>query len=127
MEESSVIPRVFFMTLGKTISELRKRKQYRQSDLAEKLGIHQTLVARWENDKTRPRRKTLEKLANALDVSVQSLLASGFERLPEALDDPEMTGLLQNLPRLNQAQREALKTFLRDMLKLSELEAVLRK
>lgn len=115
------------MTLGKTISELRKRKQYRQSDLAEKLGIHQTLVARWENDKTRPRRKTLEKLAEALEVSVQSLLASGFERLPEALDDPEMTELLQNLPRLSQAQREALKTFLRDMLKLSELEAVLRK
>lgn len=115
------------MSLGKAISEFRKRKQYRQSDLAEKLGIHQTLVARWENNKTRPRRKTLERLAEALDVPVQSLLASGFERLPEALDDPELTDMLQSLPRLSQPQRDALKTFLRDMLKLSELEAVLRK
>lgn len=122
-----MIQGLFFMSLGKAISEFRKRKQYRQSDLAEKLGIHQTLVARWENDKTRPRRKTLERLAEALEIPVQSLLASGFERLPEALDDPELTDMLQNLPRLSQPQRDALKTFLRDMLKLSELQAVLRK
>lgn len=122
-----MIQSLLTMSLGKAISELRKRKQYRQADLAEKLGIHQTLVARWENDKTRPRRKTLEKLANALDVPVESLLASGFERLPEALDDPELTELLQDLPKLTPPQREALKTFLRDMLKLSELQAVLRR
>jgi transcriptional regulator with XRE-family HTH domain len=118
---------MFSMSLGKAICELRKRKQYRQTDLAEKLGIHQTLVARWENDKTRPRRKTLERLAEALEVPVESLLVSGFERLPEALDDSELTELLQKLPQLSIQQREALKTFLRDMLKLSELEAVLRK
>lgn len=115
------------MSLGKTICELRKKKHYRQSDLAAKLGIHQTLVARWESDKTRPRRKTLEKLAEALEVPVESLLQKGFEKLPEALEDPELAQLLQSLPRLTAQQKDALKTFLRDMLKLSELEAILRK
>ena len=122
-----MIQRWYILSLGKTICELRKQKQYRQADLADRLGIHQTLVARWDSDKTRPRRKTLERLAEALDVPVQKLLEQHFERLPEALEDPELTHLLQNLPRLSSPQREALKTFLRDMLKLSELEAVLRK
>lgn len=120
-------PRLLLMSLGKAISEFRKRKHYRQTDLADKLGIHQTLVARWENGKTRPRRKTLERLAEALEVSVDSLLQSDFERLPETLDDPELTELIQNLPKLSSAQREALKVFLRDLVKLSELEAVMRR
>ena len=115
------------MSLGKTISELRKKKQFKQSELAEKLGIHQTPVTRWETDKVRPRRKTLEKLAEVLGVPIEELAIADLNRLPSTLNDPELAELMQNIPKLGEPQRVALKTFLRDMLKLTELQTVLKR
>ena len=43
------------------------------------------------------------------------------------VDDQELVDLLQQIPRLGDSQRNALKTVLRDMLKLSELESVLKR
>lgn len=43
-----------------------------------------------------------ERLAEALEVSVDSLLQSDFERLPETLDDPELMELIQNVPKLSE-------------------------
>ncbi|MFQ5717851.1 MAG: helix-turn-helix domain-containing protein [Nitrospinales bacterium] len=44
-----------------------------QLEVAEKAGITQAALSQLENPKARPRKATLEKLAHALDLSVEQL------------------------------------------------------
>ncbi len=45
-----------------------------QKQLSEKLGINQTNISDWENDKSRPEYENLIKLADIFDVSLDDLL-----------------------------------------------------
>ena len=113
------------MTLGKTIAQIRKQKQFNQAQIAEKLGVNQSLIARWESDRTRPRQKTLERLALALGVEPSVLKST--TPISYEINDPELVNLLHELPKLGPHQRNVLKLLLQDLIKLSELEAVLNK
>lgn len=59
---------------GETIVLLRKEKGMTQKDLADKLGVTDKVVSRWETGKNYPDIETLKKLAEVLDVSVNELL-----------------------------------------------------
>src|ERR1700744_2202089 len=61
------------MSLGSHIAMLRKKKGLTQTDLAAQLNAHQSIVNRWERGHVKPRRSTLERLAEVLDVSVEEL------------------------------------------------------
>ena len=54
---------------GERLKELRKQKGLSQKELAKKLGITQQGVSSLEKLEDPPKVKTLEKLANVLDVS----------------------------------------------------------
>lgn len=54
----------------------RAWREYRgltQAEVAEKAGISQAALSQLESPKARPRKATLEKLAHALDLSVEQL------------------------------------------------------
>lgn len=114
------------MSLGKTIIRLRMQKQWKQKDLAEKLGIHQRNLVRWENDQARPRAGALQRLADVLEVTVQEL-ERGDGHAARLAQDPELTEMLQQFLELEPAQRDALKLVLRDMLTLRRLESTFRR
>ena len=57
------------MTAGSLISEARKRGGLTQADLADRLGSHQSVVARWETGRTNPDFSTVQRV----------LRAAGFE------------------------------------------------
>ena len=59
---------------GNFISTLRKEKGLTQLELAQKLAVTDKAVSRWETAKNYPDIETLEKLADALDVSISELL-----------------------------------------------------
>ena len=61
-------------TLGMRISEYRKRKGYKQDELAEKLGVSAQAISKWENDVSCPDIMLLTSLADALGVSLDDLL-----------------------------------------------------
>ena len=62
-----------------TFKELIKRKGYTQEQLAEKLGVDQSTISGWQNGIRTPRTKQLPLIAQALGVSVSTLLKS-FEQ-----------------------------------------------
>lgn len=62
------------MTIGTNIKKYRKRMGLTQDELGKKLGIKQQTIAMYENDKTNIKHVTLEKIANALNVSISDLL-----------------------------------------------------
>ena len=59
---------------GRLIQELRKEKEMTQMSLADKLGVTDRAVSKWERGKSFPDVSMLRPLAEVLDVSVSELL-----------------------------------------------------
>lgn len=60
--------------IGKWIALLRKEKRMTQEQLAERLGVSNRSVSRWENGRCMPDFSLLWDIADELDVSVSELL-----------------------------------------------------
>lgn len=65
--------------IGENIREIRKLKGMTQKELGNKLGISQSAINQFENNKTAPKLQTIEKLAIALEVSMHDILKRGAE------------------------------------------------
>lgn len=59
--------------IGNKVKEYRENKNLTQSELAEKSGLRQPQISRLEAGVHSPSFKTLQKLANALDIAVGDL------------------------------------------------------
>ena len=64
------------------LKELRKMRRFSQHALAERLGISQQAVGKWETGKSTPDPATLREIADIFEVSVDLLL--GRELIPPA-------------------------------------------
>lgn len=62
-------------TFGSMVAELRKEKGMTQADLAEKMGITDKAVSKWERDLSYPDIASIPRLAEILGVSVDELLS----------------------------------------------------
>lgn len=106
------------MTFGGRLKQARARKQFTQSQVAEKLGIDFTTISKYENDRSQPDYDTLLRLAGLYEVSVDWLLSGELyqERRknrivingqPEELTDEEAMHLRDSLEmyRLLKAKR----------------------
>ena len=60
--------------IGKFISECRKEKGYTQVKLAEKLGITNRAVSKWETGKSLPDASVMIELCELLGINVNELL-----------------------------------------------------
>lgn len=76
------------MTTGARIKEARKAAGMTQAELANRLGVSQAMVAQYESDSRKPKHKTLQKIAEALETSVFSLME---------FDETELSSFVQNL------------------------------
>ena len=76
-------------TLGTRIAALRREKEWKQDELAEKLGVSPQAVSKWENDQTCPDISILPLLAQILGVSVDELLSGKKEETPTVRILPE--------------------------------------
>lgn len=61
-------------TLGMMIAQLRKQKGMTQLELAEKMGVTDKAVSKWERDLSCPDINSLPTLAETLGVSVEELM-----------------------------------------------------
>lgn len=61
-------------TLGTMIAELRKQHGMTQLELAEKMGVTDKAVSKWERDLSCPDINSLPALAEILGVSVEELM-----------------------------------------------------
>ena len=60
--------------IGKFIAECRKKQKLTQEQLANKIGVTNKSISRWENGKTMPDISLFEPLCNELNISVSELL-----------------------------------------------------
>lgn len=78
------------MTFGEKLQDSRKRAGLSQEQLAEKLSVSRSAVAKWENDNGMPDIDNLKAMAQLFDVSIDYLLDDGdtleFEVMREPID-----------------------------------------
>jgi len=60
--------------LGKNLKKIRTAKKMSQGDISRALEVHRAYISGIENGKRNPTLATIEKLANAIGVSVNELL-----------------------------------------------------
>ena len=67
--------------IGKFIQESRKNKNLTQVELAEKLGVSNRTISKWENGNCLPDYSMFNILCDELDISINELLSG--EKLNE--------------------------------------------
>ncbi|WP_195277047.1 helix-turn-helix domain-containing protein [Anaerotruncus rubiinfantis] len=71
------------MTTGQLIKAARRNAGLTQKELGEKLDVTYQTLAQWENDLRNPKYETLQRIADALDVTVEYL--RGLTNDPQAI------------------------------------------
>lgn len=61
-------------TFGQMISSLRKEKGMTQLELAEKMGVTDKAVSKWERDLSFPDVNSIPKLAEIFEISIDELM-----------------------------------------------------
>jgi transcriptional regulator with XRE-family HTH domain len=82
------------------------------------MHVPRTYVSKIENEKATPTLSSLERLANALEVTVPELLAGGCSREREIRDlmaDEFIAELVPYITKMNGMQWSSLLTQLRDL------------
>ena len=75
-------------TMGEIISTLRKEKGMSQKELAEKMGITDKAVSKWERNLSCPDVTTIPRLAEVLDTTVERLL--DVQPMEKVKDSPKV-------------------------------------
>ena len=94
------------MDVGTTIKNARIAKGFTQEELAEKVGVKKSAVAKWENGRVSEiKRSNLKNLADALGLQYNQLLGEMAEnKKPTAADDGlsdemrELISCIKHLP-----------------------------
>lgn len=66
------------MNTGKIIVELRDKKGWNQSDLADKSGVSRVMIGKYERGEAAPSIDAAKKIADALEVSLDYLTGEGI-------------------------------------------------
>ena len=74
-------------TLGMMIASLRKENGMTQFELAEKMGVTDKAVSKWERDISCPDVNTIPKLAEVFGISVDELMQIKAESQDESKKD----------------------------------------
>lgn len=102
------------MTIGKNIVENRRRKNITQETLAQKLGVTNQAVSKWELDQACPDIQLLPMLADIFEISIDNLLGheknnviANVQGLPWADDEILRVVVYQGHRLLKHAPAEA--------------------
>lgn len=114
------------MTIGEKIRELRRKRNWSQAELGERLGIAAQNVCRYEKDLVTPRTGTLAQFAEVLEVPVevftQRSSASGGHL---GIEDTELLEYFRLVITLEPEDQEALKRIMKAMINNKRAQSVL--
>ena len=106
--------------IGKFIAELRKEKGMTQEQLAEKMGVTNKSISRWENGKTMPDLSLLKPLCFEFGITINELL-SGTKITKE--DYNRIAD--ENLIKIIEKENKSSKTFEKKMMLILTITTIL--
>lgn len=96
--------------LGDIISELRNKKNLTQKELADKLGISDKAVSRWETGKSSPDLDMLFRISKFFNVSFENLLKARM--VDDGTDDELMQDIIKEFNDMNKKHSKRMKVTL---------------
>ena len=90
--------------IGSFIQLTRKEKGMTQKDLADKIGVSDKTISKWENGNSVPDTEILTSLCQSLDISVNELLSG--EKLPVETYPQRAEENMMNLLKENEDNRK---------------------
>ncbi|MBC6427306.1 MAG: helix-turn-helix transcriptional regulator [Ekhidna sp.] len=108
------------MDLGSRITELRKTKNWSQSQLAKNIEVSREIVGRYERNDAVPSIEVAKRLANALDVSLDYLVGNAEKKL-----DKTTRKKIQEINKLDADDKKMVYTFLDAFITKNKLQGVL--
>lgn len=101
------------VNIGKKITELRKKKDWSQADLAVKIEVSRVIIGKYERDEATPSIEVAKRIADALGVSLDSLVGEGAN----AQFDMQDIKRLQQIKELDQSTQEKMWFFIDTVLR----------
>jgi len=101
-------------TIGRRLRELRRRRGFTQSEIAEQVGIDQTLVSNYERGAARLHGALVAGFAKALRVSADEIL--GLKDVAASSTNGRLLRRLQRIEELPLADQRAVLKFLGALL-----------
>ncbi len=95
--------------IGKFISQRRKLKSMTQEQLAEKLGVSNKTVSKWETGRSMPDYSLISPLCMELDISIAELMEGSMKeetsKKDSSFDDQQLLDMLRHIQRLEWEKR----------------------
>lgn len=102
------------MNIGSTITRLRKRKGWSQSELAKEINVSREIVGRYERKDAVPSIEVAKRIADAFEVSMDLLVGEGMN----VSFDKKALQRLKELEELEEDKKQTLfdliDTYIRD-------------
>lgn len=95
------------ITVGKFIAEQRKQLSLTQKQFAEKLGVTDKAVSRWETGKGYPDIETIEEIAKIFNVTINDVL-SGKINKPEEKETAAEQNIIDALREILRVKRKGI-------------------
>ena len=106
-------PQDFMADMGQRIQKLRKDNNMSQTDLANKIGISLTQMARYEIKNIYPPADILKKLADVFGTSIDFLvLGNSSEKAANALNEAEIITQFKKIEALPSDEKKNLLKFI---------------
>ena len=105
------------MTVGDRITELRKKHNLSQGQLAAQLGVSRQAISKWENGQSMPDAANLITLSEIFDTNIE-YIASGVERVDMAEVEPIIQTVVHEVQRIVPVERVVVKPIIRRRVRI---------
>lgn len=113
--------------LGERIKQLRKEKNWMQSDLSERIGADSRQISRYENNKIVPTLETVIKIAEVFDVTIDYLIKDHAPRTYLPTKDKDLLKHLDQLQELTESDRTCLLHIIDALITKNEIRSFAEK
>lgn len=110
--------------IGKFIAECRKERNLTQKELAEKLGVTDKAISKWENGRCMPDISLLKSLTSELGITINELLA-GERIIEEDMEEKSEENIFALLKKINKTYTRLQKILLCLMIVSAVIASIL--
>jgi len=108
---------------GDNLKKIRVEKNVSQQELADMINTHSTHISRYERNLAAPSIDVVKKIAEALDVSTDTLIyGTQDEKVKNNLKDNELLNMFTKLQSLSNKQQDTVKDLISAFILKADLQ-----
>ena len=99
------------MSFSENLKQLRANKKLSQANFAKEIGVHVTHLSRYERGLSSPSLEIIQKIAEVLNISIDTLVF-GQKNAEDEINDKELATLFKKVQLLSDKQKETVKDLI---------------